>query len=665
MFAYCFSSFRTGELIGFVTIDIAVKSFEDALEDSAGWSNATEAFIIRKADGQVLQSREVPVHEHAHHSQLETNKKLLEMADDSDVFEYDDHLVTAHPLVVSRESGTTEDSQNEHPDTFGPQLYILLSIPTSEVPLREEIIAAIDKDVIQNVMTSVILFLVGCLAFFIILGGVSSALTDPLLWIDDVAHRILRDQNSQRRIILSGDPLKGNLSKIGAVRYAPKTEVYLLVKEFQSVLSGLSGEGVSRVAAPTPNSAKNALTYSDEFESYYGISESEKKLHSIDPAGMKENGMRNESSKSRFTQPANEGRPIELSSASATESLSSVPEDAAPRRISKYPNPGPVTNEILLAAKPVREIQGSERIWRSSLFRWIVILIIIPLVLTNAVLVTLVTNSITTSIPQWIQLAEEGSERIARQNLLLIATTKASVMSSVVGRATRDLHFLSRVIGWLFFDGIPRSDAFTKGRTASAETCKNYASGSPICPVFPEIPCSCDWDNPWEMKPWPGCSIFENITDSRFLQEFYLSAQSMDADNVTGSRYSSPSFPKMGTSPDTTYWYSDPSQVPGAHKGANASGDETTYDRMRVASAASVVYFPIYNYATSLGDKKPILGTFMGFEKDGMFHGADGCYGFDGEMPFAQSSKANRAAEIAPNLCPEGKYGYDPRCRDW
>ena len=25
----------------------------------------------------------------------------------------------------------------------------------------------------------------------------------------------------------------------------------------------------------------------------------------------------------------------------------------------------------------------------------------------------------------------------------------------------------------------------------------------------------------------------------------------------------------------------------------------------------------------------------------------------------------NRAAEIAPDLCPPGKFGYDPRCRPW
>ena len=396
--------YRTGELIGFTTIDIAIHSFEDALDNAVAWSNATEVFIIRKSDGHVLGASLPDKDEHGHNHSHATNRQLWEMAKRGDVIEYDDHLVAANPLVASKDSESGEANDDDHPDTFLTQYYVLLAIPTSDVPLKEEINAAIDKDVIENVRTSLILFLVGCFAFFIILGGVSSALTDPLLWIEDVAHRVLRDQNSQRRIVLNGDPMKRKLRKVGAVSYAPKTEVYYLVKEFQSVLSDLSGEGASRVASPTPNSTKNALTYSDEFESYYGISDSEKQLHSFNPVGVNENGIRKENSKSRFTQPANDRVRIENSSAAKR----------LPRKISKYPNPGPVMNESLLATKPVREIQGSERIWRSSLFRWIVILIIIPLVLTNAVLVTLVTNSITTSIPQWIQLAEEGSERIAR-----------------------------------------------------------------------------------------------------------------------------------------------------------------------------------------------------------------------------------------------------------
>jgi hypothetical protein len=172
-------------------------------------------------------------------------------------------------------------------------------------------------------------------------------------------------------------------------------------------------------------------------------------------------------------------------------------------------------------------------------------------------------------------------------------------------------------------------------------------------------------DDPWGAKPWPGCFDYPNGSDTRFLQQFHFSVQSMDADNVTGNRFSSSSFPMFGNTSATTFWWTNASLVPGSRKGANATGYETTYDRLRVSSAAASVYFPIYNYATSLGRKKPILGTYIGFEEDGLFQGFDGCYGFHGEVAFARSNKNNRAAEIAPSLCPEGKYGYDPRCRDW
>lgn len=270
----------------------------------------------------------------------------------------------------------------------------------------------------------------------------------------------------------------------GAWRYVPTTEIFLLVKEFQNVLSGLSGDGVSKVACPTPISVKNVLSYNPEFEQYYGISDSEKQLLPLETS-LRRN------SKSRFTNPTTDI--VSLSSASFRTNTTCRSNP----KIKKFPNAGPVVNQSLIGSKPVREMQGSARIWRSSLFRWIVIFIIVPLVLTNIVLVTLVVTRITTSIPKWLREAEEGSEMVVKQSLLLIATTKATVISTLVGSAIRDLHFMTRVSGWLFFNGVTRSDTFTQGRTA-AEECKSYLNG--LCPFFPDAsknPCSCDWGKFW------------------------------------------------------------------------------------------------------------------------------------------------------------------------
>jgi hypothetical protein len=55
----------------------------------------------------------------------------------------------------------------------------------------------------------------------------------------------------------------------------------------------------------------------------------------------------------------------------------------------------------------------------------------------------------------------------------------------------------------------------------------------------------------------------------------------------------------------------------------------------------------------------------MSFDFDGLFTGYTGCMYQNTFVASFQSSEENHAAEISPELCPLGKYGYDPRCRDW
>jgi hypothetical protein len=59
------------------------------------------------------------------------------------------------------------------------------------------------------------------------------------------------------------------------------------------------------------------------------------------------------------------------------------------------------------------------------------------------------------------------------------------------------------------------------------------------------------------------------------------------------------------------------------------------------------------------------LGVYVAFQDDGMMTGISGCDYAGANQAFFQSSSANGAYKVNPELCPEGKYGYDPRCRDW
>ena len=106
----------------------------------------------------------------------------------------------------------------------------------------------------------------------------------------------------------------------------------------------------------------------------------------------------------------------------------------------------------------------------------------------------------------------------------------------------------------------------------------------------------------------------------------------------------------------------------GSDKGSNAEGYSTAYDRLRVSSALSAIIIPIYNYGSSVrgeGSTNTAMSGYISFEAEGEYYGYDGCnYDVAGYSQF-QSSEENSAYLVRPDLCPLGKFGYDPRCRSW
>ena len=104
-------------------------------------------------------------------------------------------------------------------------------------------------------------------------------------------------------------------------------------------------------------------------------------------------------------------------------------------------------------------------------------------------------------------------------------------------------------------------------------------------------------------------------------------------------------------------------EVPGHKKGLLAAGYETTYDRLRTISPVSIIQIPLYN---TYPRKDELLGTFTGFEADGMMMGFRDCDDYSHvDYSFWNSTEINGAADFRPELCPLGKYGYDARCRGW
>jgi hypothetical protein len=336
----------------------------------------------------------------------------------------------------------------------------------------------------------------------------------------------------------------------------------------------------------------------------------------------------------------------------------------APAKLNRLPVLEPPKSE----AKPILDREnGTKKICCSSLFWWIVLLMALPILITNFVIGAIVSSSVSGNVHVWSQRAEEASNNIERQNLEFVADRKASTLTTLVQTTVRDLHVMTRITNWLFFGGIQRSGSLTECDTASEE-CKMFFGKEEQCPSYtPErMPCACDWKCSQENASIFACQNFFNITDSGFLQRQNFLVQSQDSDRATGNRQVSPGYPEHCYSPETTHWWTNISSLPGAQKGpSDAAGYETLYDRVAVSSAASVFNFPMYNYATSLNSPKSYLGGYLTFESDGLFMGWTGCRHLHILLVGFECTIENGAALIDPQLCPDGKFGYDPRCRSW
>lgn len=300
---------------------------------------------------------------------------------------------------------------------------------------------------------------------------------------------------------------------------------------------------------------------------------------------------------------------------------------------------------------------------RSKLFWLIVVLMVIPLLLTNAVICAIVSTEILMTIPRWIEQASNASLDLEEGALKVTASSKATLVNALVFESVRDVHLMTRIAGWLAFGGVNHSDSIPY-MSSYSEECKFYNLST--CPIFENstlTPCICEWYDPNSKQ----CMNSTSPMESRYLQQGFYSVESRDANPLTGYRNATLSFPEFGSTADTTSYWSAIDELPGSWKGDNSTGYSTSYDRMRIASAATAAELPVYNYRSHLNREplRSVVGVYVAFQDDGMMTGVSGCDYAGANQAYFQSSSANGAYKINPELCPEGKFGYDPRCRDW
>ena len=543
----------------------------------------------------------------------------LEEAIKSNVIVCAEWTYTAYPLPPP---------PKEYDPDYEPEFLVIHAISNDAFAVSDRVNSEINKEVIQIMVISLALGALGMAVVYVILWYVSRVLTEPLLWIKRVAWGIVNhdDERSPDSFALSIDDTRGPTT---SVRWAPKTELSELVREFRAMIQGFSGEGAASLAFAETFEIPNQLTWQSVYQQLYARSSNAiEERKSVLIASLNSDNI---------------SSPRELPSAASDEQEGETP--AAPDAINEIPI---ANNEVTIVPAPPKKNRGPNilkvekdyqvkkgfrdqigsrpiRAHRSRLFWVIFTLIALPLILTNVTICWVLSNRIIHTVEDWVNFIALDSEELELRSLDSSALLKASQAAMSVKDIVRDLYFMTRVAGWLLFGGSNRSDSFTDIQEA-ANVCRGY-NWTNMCPVYLDVnrtPCVCAWEDLTNMEDLTSipCLRINETSDSRTKQERFFFCQQRDADNTTGRRVNASSFSEgVDDSPETTLFWDDFDVVPGAEKGVNASGFETTYDRIRVSSAMSIAEIPLYNYATELGLKKHFIATYIAHDADGMMTG--------------------------------------------
>jgi hypothetical protein len=296
-------------------------------------------------------------------------------------------------------------------------------------------------------------------------------------------------------------------------------------------------------------------------------------------------------------------------------------------------------------------LRSKSRKW-SPLFFWILLLIATPLFFIPVAISAVAMRSLINEYEDIEMGIQTLYLSIFKEQTWSTTQLRSKYVSHLTEKAIDDLSLISRYSGWLLFGSVNRSNSFTRVSSAMDE-CKAFSSDFSQCKLTKtEYVCDCRWQ---ERGYEDTCTYFNESIRHR-ERDYWMSEVS---ETGNGDRFST-DFPNSSFSPETTNWWKDPMTVPGFQKGSSASGYNTTYDRLRVMSAIPI-FQTLQNYRSG-ASPQATLKVSIAFEADGMFFTYAGCDSV-GLLTFSKwmSTVKNKAAELRPNLCPVGKYGYDPR----
>lgn len=644
----------TKDFIGCSGLDISVPQLTNVLSDIRFLPNSTVAIVGMQA-GDALAS--YPPVERKTTAALNVSdvsvdfETFLAMKEDFQQWYHVRKQTQNFTIGVFRSKGrfasyyVTPPPLHPYNKFYQPSWMVITTIQ-EEVPFHSlnEINEEVDTTVSHIVRLVSIFGVAGLVVVLVVVYVVSLYLTMPMEYMHRVGEEIVASAGSSQQ---HKENVMLDMNSVPWTSlYAPRTEITMLIRQFQKLTKRFAGSGTAKLYKRQLLEVKNPFLLNTNLAKLYQQRKDPKFLYdytrgggTVFPRDQKEQDEEEDDQ---------DHRPAMISfRATGEERLHYGPN------IHSMDEGGSIGKSLSsMRYEQIDDANDNRFLWRSPLFRWILGTLATPLMLTIFIVAVYSVWQLADLLPSLVTKVETSYIQLERGYLNPLTLMRARQVSELISIATRDLYLLTRFFSWLYFGAIDIRNNNTNfvSMVTAAEQCKNYPAS--FCPAIQDTPvtlCDCKWNDPFTRT----C---RNYNDSRPLQQAFFSGLSQDVFLPDGVR--NRSSPGVGLQPNETAFYASLDELPGAASRFNSTSRfQTTFDRVRTASAAAVIQVPLYNYRQGGLRLHRLWASFLGLEAGGMFLGYKGCdYGYANHSHF-RSTESNGAARLNPDLCPLGKYG--------
>ena len=449
---------RTGNVICTVSVSVMDQTLRKILRSSAS-DDDSELFIIRYQDNTVfatsvddpIQLQKITDTGYVSKEILDQLRQGLDYSGRSvDVIVSDSKSFAAYPLSPLSE---------HHSETDKPEYLLIRAIPNNvfHYPNLEN---SIHKEVTEICIVTFSIGIAGVALVLVVVWLVSRSLTEPLLWIKRVAWNVINQSEEQSNFT--------QLNKKSEPTLAVKTEVNELVKEFKDMFLNFSGTSAAKAVDVELFEIKNHFKWVADYRHFFSAIR-DPNFSEIDVTKRLEEEALLCLSKTYETEV--EGNPL-----------------------NQRKNRGENCNS---ASFKVPQNHGTldNHANRSYLFMWILCLIIVPFLLTNATICAVVSDRIINSLGNLVLSVGLESNGLEIKALRSRTALSAAMAEFSFESKIRDLFIATRIAGWIFFDGVSRSTSFTEIEE-SVSDCQAFDIG--FCQLqsdFERFPCACEWED--------------------------------------------------------------------------------------------------------------------------------------------------------------------------